>query len=326
MSDREDLRSILFDPDSGDDAGPYDGERAAEDAAAVAEAEEDETNGLSPEELVAESVRQTNEALGIEEPEAAQTAAENPAGADDADDVAALKDKARQWDEYQAAQADQAVESERQVIIGEARQAQQKLATEKLRYKDFYKKEQVRLLDRVDADAAEAPNPDAYRRVHRENVIAACRQAEDLKLAELDEQYAIAYDDLNTRFEAIDQQARMAQQKPAYTDFLFEKLNLPTDDPEVRQQIMLAGQGVDGEAALHAMTKRAREIAWTVEYLRTKGQNLDQAAREVKAKEVKKSQPHPASATNTPRRAKPVEYAASGSERKKQLASILALR
>ena len=327
MSDREELRSILFgSDDSGADAGPLDGERAAVDAADVAEADEDETNDLSPEELVAESVRQTNAELGIAEPETAEADSEDDAAEDDAD-VAALKDKARQWDEYQARQAEQAVEDQRQAIIGEARQNEQNRETRKQQYREFYRNEELRLLAQVDADAEQAPNPEAYRRTHRQSALDACRRAEDLKLREVDLEFNQHYDALNARFEAIDQEVRLARQKPAYADYLIShpELNLPADDPEIRAEILRAAGNLTGESALGAMTVRAREIAWMVGRLRTASQNLDQAAREVKAREVKHSQPHPATATNAPRRAKPVKYAESGPKRKQELASILAL-
>ncbi len=327
MSDRgEELRNILFGDDSGDDPGPLDGERAGADTAAVSEAAEDETNDLSPEELVAASVRQTNEELGLEDAEDGEEESAAAADVDEPDDIAALKEKARRWEEYEAQQAERAVESQRQEIIAEAQKNESKRKAETQRYKDFYKNEQIRLLAQVDADAEQAPNPEAYRRIHRQNVIDACRREEDLKIAEVEATCNAKYAELNTQFEAIDQQVQLAQQKPAYTDFLFEKLNLPTEDLEIRAEILKAGDGLTGEDALSAMTKRAREIAFVVEYLRNKSQELDQTAREVKAREVKKSQPHPASATNAPRRAKPVKYAESGPERKKQLAAIFALR
>lgn len=328
MSDRlAELRSIQSSDES--DPGPHVDERAVVDAAPVVEADEDETNDLSPEALVAESVRQTNAELGLEDEDEGEPDAVDASAADEPDDIAALKEKARLWEEHQATLETQRVDADRQAIIAEARQNEQTLATTKQRYKDFYKKEEIRLLDEVDADAENAPNPRAYRAVHRQAAIDACRRAEELKLAELDQDHKIAYDALNARYEAIDQQLKMAQQKPAYADFLMTHpdLNLPADDAEIRAEILRAGNNLTGEDALHAMTRRAREITWMVDRLRAGNQTLVQQAAEVKAKEVKHSQPHPASATNTPRRAKPVEYAPEGgSKRKQQLSAILAMR
>lgn len=328
MSDRDELRDILFNPDAGDDAGPPDGERAAVDAAPESEADEDETLDLSPDELVAESVRQTNAELGIEdEDDDAEAATAEAESAEDAepDELAALREKARLWEEHEAQQATAAIDAQRQAIVAQAQQAQQDLATTKQRYSAFYQNELVRLLAQVDADAENTPNPEAYRRTNRQAAIDNCRRAEALKLAELDQGFQITYDALNAKYEAIDQQVKLAQQKPAYTDFLFEKLDLP-DDPQIRQQILQSGDGLQGETALHAMTRRAREIKWMLDQMASASHTITQAAAEIKGREVKLSQPHPSSATNKPRRAKPVQYAESGPERKKQLASILSLR
>ncbi len=327
MSDRfEELRSIFSSDDSGDDDGPLDGERASGDAVAVSEADEDETNDLSPEEKVAESVRQTNEELGLdeEEGEAAQTAPDASA-ASEPDDIEALKEKARLWEEHQAAEESQKVESQRQEIIAKAQENENKRKAETQRYKDHYKNEQIRLLAQVDADAEQAPNPEAYRRIHRQNVIDACRREEDLKIAEVEATCNARYAELNTQFEAIDADLQFSQTKPAYADFLMTHpdLKLPAEDAEIRAEILRAAGNLKGEEALGAMTLRARQIAWDVKFLRERSQSLDQQAREVKAKEVKLSQPHPSTATSSPRRAKPVSYDVPPAERKKLLAAIL---
>lgn len=321
MSDREELRSILSSEES--DPGPHDGERAEEDVVTVAEADEDETHDLSPEALVAESIRQTNEELGLEDEEEADAESDDPAAAEDPADIAALKEKARLWEAHEAAQAEQAVEAQRQEIIARAQRNEQQREAEKQRFSNHYKNEEIRLLDQLDADAAIQPNPEAYKRLHRQAIIDACRREESLKVRGVDAEYNARYEALNAQYEDIDKQRKFNETKPAYADFLFEKLELPTDDAEIRAEVMRAGNNLTGEDALHAMTRRAREIKWMVDRLRAANQTLDQAAREVKAREVKKSQPHPSSATNKPRRAKPVSYDVPASERKKLLAAIL---
>lgn len=326
MSERDDLRSILF--DSGDDGGPHVDERAAVDPVDLSEADEDETNDLSPEELVAASVRQTNEALGIEVEDEAEAEPVEASAAEDDDDIAALKEKARRWEEYEASQAEQAVESQRQAIVAEAQENERGRESDKQFYRNFYANEQVRLLEEMEADSLLQPNPEAYKRVHRKNIIDACRRDEDLKIRAVDAERNKTYNDLNTRFEAIDEQRKFAETKPAYADYLMvhPDLKLPSEDLEIRAEILRAAGNLTGEEALGAMTLRARQIAWDVKFLRERGQAVDQAAREVKAKEVKRSQPHPASATNAPRRAKDVQYAESGRDRLKQLSAIRALR
>lgn len=322
MSDRDTLRSILFDPESDDDAGPHDGERAAGVASAAPEAAEDETNDLTPEELVAEAVRQTNDELGIadaEDGEGEATPATAAAAGEDADDLAALREKARQWDEHLAGQAQRDVEAKQQEIVAQAQRNEAEREAKKERYSAFYRNEELRLLAQVDADAANTPDPEAYKRAYRPMAIANCRNDEARELRKIDLEYNSAFEALDQQYRAVEEQARLAQQRPQFADFLMQKLDLPADDLEIRAEILRSG----GDFA--TMAERARQIAWMVNRHRQASQQLDQAEREVKAKEVKLSQPHSASSTNTPRRAKPVQYASSGPERKRQLAAIMAL-
>lgn len=324
MSDREELRDILFGSGSGDDAGPLDGERAAEDAVPVAEADEDETVDLSPEELVAESIRQDREALGeVDADETAEADSEDDADADDIDD---LREKARLWEAHQAQEAEREIQSKFAALQTQDTANQQKRDADKAYWTDWYMGRQLtELLERMEADAANSPNPEAYKRAHRQNIIAACRREEHLKHEGADATYKKQEAELIGQAQQLAAEIKATRDKPAYADFLMShpELDLPVEDLRIREQILLAADGLAGDAALASMTRRAREIAWSVKFLKERAQQLTQAAAEVKGREIKLSQPHPSNATSKPRRAKPVQYAQSGPERTKQLAAIL---
>ena len=298
MGEIDELRAILALPeDDSAEPEPANGQpqvRADADDDAAVEEDADEAP-LSPEELVAEAVRQDAEELGEEAEEAAAADASEP-GADEDPELAELREKARLYDEQQLRAAEEQLTAQQTALENEIR-------ARVLAARQHYAAEEARLLDQLDADAENTPNPAAYKRAHRQAIITSVREHEAAWIAQIEADYT-------TRATALFHE----RNKPLFAQHLIEHHNLP-DDPRLKAELLRVSD-------INRMPERAEELARMYEQFKAMQRAAQQAQAEAKAKDVKQSQPHPSSVTSRPRRRKPVEYTGS----KEELKAILALR
>lgn len=297
MSDRETLRQILSSDEATPDPG--DGQHLEATAATETEAEIEDDDPLSPEELVAEAVRQDPAS------EESAEAAPDPiaAATEETPEETETERKARLYDELQ-------LQNQQSELDAKQSELETEIRSRVVAARQHYARELDRLIDKMEADAENTPNPAAYKRAQRPVIIASVKDAEEAWIGQIENDYT-------TRATAIFHE----RNRPLFADHLMqwahEEYGLPID-PRVKAQLV--------KRDVFSMKDRMDEIVFHYQEWQKHASAADQMVREEQAKTVKRNQPHASSATSKPRRAKPVEYASSGPERKKQLAAINALR
>jgi hypothetical protein len=307
MSDRE-LAAVLAMPDHDEPSvDPADGQRLRATDADAAEAEADD-DLLSPEDLVAEMVRQ-------DRLEAGEDDEDDTDDEDDAeDDEDALREKARLYDEWQASkeQAEaEALANAEQAKLDRAhftlhQQYQQAVTSAKA----HYRAEKQKVIARVIDDSHNSPDPDAYRRLHLKAAIDNADQAQDDWIGRLDATYEQGVAQLRGRADELFHE----RNKPRFARELIAKFGLP-DHPTVAADLLRVSD-------IRRMPERADELRRMHQQFLEMGRIASQGLREERAKTVKLTQPHPNATSSRPARQKPRAYTGAASE----LAAIEALR
>jgi hypothetical protein len=278
MSELDTLSAILTEdsvsPEPTDGSPP---ELVSADAPEVEET-------LDPEERVAAALRE-----GIEDEDAEVEEDEPPPVV--VPDTEALAAEAMQWRAWKAAE--------------DARQAETRIVSDAERRvaaaEAHYTREEARLLEEMEEHALSSPDPDAYKRTHREAIVRSVRAHERAwinGIAQETQATLQAVRDYNAKPQAA---AKMAAEKGLPPEAV-PRLMVAND---IRQMFLIADLLVENRNA----------------YQRTVSSAQQQIAEE-RAKGVRSDNIHPGS-TGRARSPKPVKYVGSGDEGIRELKSLL---
>lgn len=314
MDEQAELAQILGHTESEDvpevaAPPPADGLPEEITATAAAEAEGDD-EPLSPEERVAELVRQDLERDGIALDAPDESTPDDPemlAGDDAEEDDESTplipeptSEEAAQW---RAWYAEQKFRDKEAAILSKL---EQDVAKSEAHYADQLEE----LLGDVERDSHGQPDPDAYRKTHRAAVIRAVRASERAWLKSLGEK---AEGDL----QGIDgeRKAQLVEQaRPAWAEKLVADRRLPKS---VIPHLLAIKDPNEMQAVADLLVKARNENA-------NVKRKATQDIKEAKAKEVAANQVHPGSTGRAPR-PKDVQYVGVGEEGMRELAAIMSL-
>jgi hypothetical protein len=278
MSELDTLSAILAEDSVSPE--PTDGSPPETVSADAPEVEEP----LDPEERVAAALLE-----GIEDEDAETEENEPPPVV--VPDTEALAMEAMQWRAWKAAEDARAMET--QVVS----RAEQRIATAEA----HYTREEARLLEEMEEHALSSPDPDAYKRLHREAIVRSVRSHERAwinGIAQETQAELQAVRDHNAKPRAA---AKLAAEKGLPPDAV-PRLMVAND---IRQMFLIADLLVENQNAYQRTVSSAQ-----------------QKIAEEQAKVVRASNVHPAS-TGRAQSPKPVQYVGSGEEGIRELKSLL---
>lgn len=294
----ESLRAILAGPETESEPTPTPRADAPRARAAAyeddsAEDEEDDDSSLSPEERVAEAVRQDREARGEDDDE---DETPNAANADPADpshgllsdeELEQLRAKAARADELDEEAAYLAATREERELVDSANREWEKA-------RQHYRREFVRAVQYVDAEAQKTLDPDAYKAMHMQASIDNVFDAWDAWQRNQAEQVGVKQ-----------QALREQRERPIFADFLIEQLDLP-NHPAIKEKILRGKTPED-------MEERANDLKAMQDQIHRERESVKQTQSEAHADRARLTQVHASSGGRPPRR-KPVEYSGSVDE------------
>jgi hypothetical protein len=245
-------------------------------------ADEEDDDSLTAEERVAAAVRQDLEEQGLlddEEPDEQAAGAEG----EDEDEEETLEEKVQRLEAEAARAANYDAYFAEEEFRTKDKELRDHADREYLRAKRHYAGQVDKAIARVETDAANTADPDAYIRTNRQGAINAVMDAweswQSRHVAET-----------NTKLEANQRE----RDRPLFAQYLIEELGLP-DSKRVRSELMK-------KKTVEDMQERAYELQRMQQvFARLHDQNR-QAKLETKAHEVAKSQPHPKSSGKPARR------------------------
>lgn len=294
----ESLRAILAGPETESEPTPAPRDAAPRARAAAIDddsAEDEEDDGpLTPEERVAEAVRQDREARGEDEEdddEGVQAGQADPAdpshGLLSDEELEQLRAKAARADELDEEAAYLAATREERELVESANREWEKA-------RQHYRREFVRAVQYVDAEAQKTLDPDAYKAMHMQASIDNVFDAWDAWQRNQAEQVGLKQ-----------QALREQRERPLFADFLIEQLDLP-NHPAIKEKILRGKTPED-------MEERANDLKAMQDQLAAERRANVQVQSEAHADRARLTQVHASSGGRPPRR-KPVEYSGSVDE------------